>query len=343
MPAYGREGAALHRIYNIAEQLCASGEDVHVLPWKFTLAQRRYWLSVLRPDIVVMQGTRHPLNRPALYAGHRVVLDLDDADFHLPHLAASVRAAMGHVTAVMAGSGYIADWCRKAGACETHVVWTGSPVSRAPRVSQSQRPPVVAWAQTRPMQYRHEAALIRRVMRQVALRHPGTVLRLYDRRPGDDPAFADSFRAPGLELEWHASAGYETFLSSLDDVALGLAPLLPTDPFCRAKSFGKLLAYFDRQVPVVASDFGEPRVFFTPETGVLCRSQAQWGQAISTLLPDAPRRQRMAEAGFAAFTKHLTTQVAADQVKTVLHSLGTASSKRSVPALVSGHGRHSGL
>ena len=28
-----------------------------------------------------------------------------------------------------------------------HVVWTGSPVSDAPRVPQSLRPPVIAWAQ----------------------------------------------------------------------------------------------------------------------------------------------------------------------------------------------------
>ncbi len=331
LPAYGREGAALLRIYNVATVLRARGWDVHVLHWKFTLAQRHRWLSALRPDIVVMQGTRHPLNRPALYDGHRIVLDLDDADFHLAHLAPSVREAMPQVACVLAGSEYIAEWCRGAGAREVHVVWTGAPVSRRPRPAQDGRAPVVAWTQTRPMTYRHEAALVRRIMRQVAARHPGTVLRLYDRRPGDDPAFAQSFEAPGLTVEWRAQAGYETFLGSLDDVALGLAPLVPEDPFCRAKSFGKLLAYLDRHVPVVASDFGEPRAFFTRATGALCGSEEDWVAAVSGLLSDAAARQAMADAGFAAFRSRLSVDAAANRVAEVLGKLPGSDRPEPIP------------
>lgn len=318
MPAYGRTGAARLRIYEIVENLRKAGRDVFILPWRFTLAQRRKWLASLAPDLVVMQGTRHPLNRPALYPGHEILLDLDDGDFHLPHLALSVCAAMGHVAGVMAGSAYIASWCRRAGAPQVDVVWTGAPVSRRARPPQDQRPPVVAWAQTRPMSYRHEADLLRQVMGQVARARPGTVLRLYDRRPGDDPGFADGFAAPGLRVEWQEQMGYERFLRSLDDVALGLAPLIPEDPFCRAKSFGKLLAYLDRHVPVVASDFGEPRTFFTPETGRLCTGGADWVAAITGLLENGTMRQRLAEAGFEAFQHRLSTPVSADHVWAVI-------------------------
>lgn len=318
LPTQGHEGASLLRIHNIAASLRARGWDVHVLHWKFTLAQRRRWLAVLAPDVVVMQGTRHPLNRPALYGDHRIVLDLDDADFHLAHLAGAVRDAMHRVAGVLAGSQYISDWCRGAGAREAHVVWTGAPVSRRPRPLQAERPPVVAWAQTRPMTYRHEADLVRAVMRRVAARHPGTTLRLYDRRSGDDPSFGRSFEAPGLTVEWHARSGYDTFLDSFDDVALGLAPLIPKDPFCRAKSFGKVLAYLDRKVAVVASDEGEPRRFFTAETGALCRTEDNWVAAVSLLLSNASTRQAMADAGFAAFQARLSTTAAADRLMQVL-------------------------
>lgn len=318
LPAGGRHGAALLRIYNIAAVLRARGIDAQVLHWKFTLAQRRRRLAALCPDVVVMQGTRHPLNRPALYPEYRIVLDLDDADFHLDHLAPSVRAAMPLVMGVTAGSMYIADWCRRAGVRETHVVWTGAPVSALPRRPQIARAPVVAWGQTRPMSYRHEADLVRHIMYQVAARHPGTTLRLYDRCSGDDPAFAQSFAAPGLTVEWYAQTGYKAFLHSLDDVSLGLAPLMPADPFCRAKSFGKLLAYLDRQVPVVASDFGEPRAFFTETIGALCRTEDDWVETILGLLSNTSARQSMADAGFVAFRNRLSAEASGDRMLEVL-------------------------
>lgn len=318
LPAYGREGAALLRIYNVAGVLRNQGADVHILPPKLTLAGRQRCLSALGPDVVIMQGTRHELNRPALYPDQRILLDLDDGDFHLPHLAASVRDAMHHVTGVIAGSEYLADWCRKAGAGEAHVIWTGAPVSKRARPPQAGRPPVVAWSQTRPMTYMHEAALIRDVLRQVGAAHPGVTLRLYDRCPGDDPGFAQSFEAPGVTVEWCARAGYAAYLDSFDDVAIGLAPLVQIDPFCRGKSFGKVLGYLDRHVPVVASNAGEPRVFFTPATGRLCDTGEEWGRAIGELLCDGGARDRLAAAAFSAFRRDLSVEKAASDLMTLL-------------------------
>lgn len=318
LPAYGREGAALLRVYTVAEALTAQGADVHILPPKLTLLGRRRCLAALNPDIVIMQGTRHALNRPALYPDQRILLDLDDGDFHLPHLAGSVREAMHHVEGVIAGSEYLADWCRRAGARNTHVIWTGAPVSKPPRPSQAGRSPVVAWSQTRPMTYTHEAALMRDVMRAVGAVHPGVTLRLYDRCAGDDPGFAQSFEAPGVTVEWRERAGYDAFLGSFDDVAVGLAPLIEIDPFCRGKSFGKVLAYLDRCVPVVASNAGEPRAFFTAGRGVLCDSSKDWVRAIGGLLNDDEARERQAAAAFAAFLRELSIEKAAADLTKVL-------------------------
>ncbi len=318
MPAYGCEGSARLRIYNIAATLRSWGWDVHLLPWNLTLGQRHRCLMVLRPDLVVMQGTRNSHHRPALYPGQKIILDLDDGDFHLPHLAASVQEAMPQVAGVIAGSRYIANWCLEAGVPKAHVVWTGAPVSRRPWRSQHTRLPVVVWAQTRPMDYEHEAALVRRVMRRVARKVDGVTLRLYDRCPGDDPGFAGSFEAPGLTVEWRERARYRDYLESFGDAAVGLAPLVLEDPFCRGKSFGKLLAYLDRGVPVIASDVGEPTNFFSAETGRLCATEEDWVADVTWLLTNAQSRQQIAQAGFQAFKRSLSIDASAAGVADVL-------------------------
>ncbi len=323
LPAYGPTGAALLRIYHVARDVRRLGWRSVVLPPTLSLRQRRRLLAQLAPDVVVMQGVRHALNRPVLYQGAPIVLDMDDADFHLPHLKDVVRRAMEDVTCVIAGSRYVADWCRGQGA-SADVVWTGAPVSEAARVPAAARPAVVAWAQTRPMTYVREAALVAEVMRDLARQHPGVTLRLYDRQAGDDPAFLDMFRSDGLHVEWCPKMAYRDFLASLDDVAIGLAPLSPETPFSRGKSFGKVLAYLDRGVPVIGSEACEHPAFFTPETGVITNAAEFWVAAIGRLLTAPAARQSMADAGFEAFRSRLSVSAASERVSAVLFRVITS-------------------
>ena len=173
---------------------------------------------------------------------------------------------------------------------------------------QAARPPVLAWAQTRPETYHREAALVRRVTTALARRHPGITLRLYDRRPGDDPGFAQSFMRPGLSVDWRETCGYRDYLKSFDDVSLGLAPLCPEAPFSRGKSFGKVLAYLDRGVPVLASAACEHGGFFTPATGVVSNDERVWEAAASRLLRDPVARQAMVDAAFDVFAQEPATE-----------------------------------
>ena len=323
LPCEGRVGAALLRIYAVAEALGPLGWRCLVMPPKMTLAQRKRLLARATPDVLVMQGARHALNRPAFYPGLPIVYDMDDADFHLPHLAGPVRAAMGDVDVVTAGSRYIADWCRGAGAGEVEVVWTSAPVSERQRPPQDTRPPVIAWAQTRPQTYQREAALVRVVTARLAAERPGLRLRLYDRQKGDDPGFAESFKADGLSVEWVKSASYRDYLASFDDVCLGLAPLCPQAPFSRGKSFGKVLAYLDREVPVLASDMGEHGAFFRPGLGVLSNDPTVWVVQADRLLGDSAARARMALAARDAFEARLTTRATAHQFERILRRVAT--------------------
>jgi hypothetical protein len=321
LPCEGRQGAALFRCYLLGAQLRGLGWRCIVLSPRLTLAQRIRFLKAAAPDLIVMQGARHALNRPDYYTGVPIVYDLDDADFHLPHLATATEQAMPQVVAVLAGSQYIADWCDAARARNVHVVWTGAPVSSVSHVPHSRRGAVVAWAQTRPMTYTREAEWVRCVVRRLGQRHPGLTLRLFDRRPTDDPSFADSFAGAGVAVDWRASQSYGRYLQSLNDVAVGLAPLAHETPFSRGKSFGKILAYLDRRVPVIASDVGEPARFFTPATGIVSNERAVWCDGASRLLLDAGARTRMTERAFGQFRHRLSIDAAARRVDVVLRDV----------------------
>jgi hypothetical protein len=285
LPSKGREMSSLLRIYLIAEAMRPLGWSILVLPATLSLPQRHRFLQRFGPDVIVMQGSRHVLNRPALYPGYRIVYDMDDADFDLPRLSEAVREAMEGVHLVLAGSRYVAAWCRAQGA-SARVVWTGAPLSNPLPPRQAARPPVVAWAQSAPVDYAGERAFVA-VMRRVAMHRPGVRLRLFGRRPGDDDAIIAPFTSAGVAVEWLPTMPYGRFLRSLDDAAVGLSPICPENCFSQGKSFGKVLAYLDRGVPVVASDEADHALFFTPGSGVLSNVPVVWSQTVLRVLDGA--------------------------------------------------------
>ncbi len=320
LPSKPRAQSSLLRIYAVADALKARGWSIIVLPAGLDLAQRRRLIARFAPDVLVMQGARHPLNRPALYPGRPIAYDMDDADFELPQFAEAVREAMAEVDVVFAGSRYVADWCRAQGA-DARVVWTGTPLSRGPRRPQADRPPVIAWAQSEPVNYVLERGFVLDVMRRVAARRPGVRLRLFGRRAGDDDSILAPFRDAGVAPEWLPMMPYARFLEALDDVAVGLSPICPENAFSRGKSFGKVLAYLDRGVPVVASDAADHPLFFTPDTGILSDDAEVCAAEILRLLDDPDARQCMADAGLRALEARLSTEAAADLVDAVLRGL----------------------
>ena len=317
LPAYGCHGAARLRIYNMAAALGTLGWRRLILPPTLTLAARHRLLAWARPDILVMQGARHTLNRPNLYPGYSIIYDMDDADFHLPHLASAVERAVPQVACVLAGSTYIADWCRARGG-RAEVVWTGAPVSNRAAPLQSARPPVVAWAQSTPVNYHDEAAWVLDVMRRVVAYCPAARLRLYDRRATDDLAFLKPFQAAGIKVEWLETALFSDYLASFDDVAVGLAPLSSDTPFSRGKAFGKVLAYLDRRVPVIASDVGEYSAFFDQSSGVVSNAPEVWAKAITALLENPLERQTMADTAYQHFKSRLSLESVTSETDTIL-------------------------
>lgn len=326
LPSDGRRMSSLLRIYTVARALRAKGWNCVVVPTALDLPARRHVLAWMRPDVVVMQGSRHPLNRPGLYPGQRIIYDMDDADFHLDHLAGPVRDAMGQVRSVIAGSQYVADWCMAQGA-RADVVWTCTPISARPFTAHVQRGPVVTWAQSTPEDYVRERAFVLDVMTGLVARRPDVRLRLYGRRPTDSDAILAPFRAAGIITEWLPEMTYRRFVGSLDDVALGLSPVCPENAFSRGKSFGKILAYLDRGVPVIASDRVDHPRFFAPGMGVLSNDPSVWVCEAERLLGDAAARQAMAECAHDRFVDVFSPAAVANLIDPILRRAVAAGSR----------------
>lgn len=312
-PSQGMEdGASRLRAYAIADDLRALGWRAAVCPKQLGLAARRRAIALLRPDIVVMQTARHALNRPHLFPGVPVVIDLDDADYVDPVSAEPLIAALSQSVGAIAGSRAVARFCREHVDPVT-VIWTGTPPSAGPIAGQIGRKPIVTWAASGPVGHRGEADFLGEVLRELSQAKLDFSFRTYS----DDGS--DAYRSmiarlvpAGVDVECFPYLAYEKFLQSLQSVAVGLAPLTDMDGFSGGKSFGKILAYVDCNVPVVTHPVVDHPLFFRDwENGVMAETPRDWARAIATLLDDPARRQAMAAAARSDLERRLSTETAA--------------------------------
>jgi hypothetical protein len=307
------------RAWAVAPELRRLGWRVLVVPAPLSLAQRRQLLRLERPDVVVLQQTRHPLNDPALYAPYPCVLDADDADCLDPRHRDRIALCAARAAAVVGGSRFVASelGCHNPDAT---VIWTSTPrPPRPPRRSAYARGPVVAWAHSCPLQYPREAALVRRAMTAVAER-THFEFWLFGTAPSSqvDEFFAP-MRARGATCVAIPPMPYPAYLARVSQAAVGLQPVCTDNPFSRGKSFGKVLAYLAGEVAVVASHAVDHPLFFRHgETAMLARTPDEWVDAVALLLRDPRRRARMAGAAYRDFLHQLTTDAFADRLDVVL-------------------------
>lgn len=313
LPSQGRDdGAANLRAYMLAEHLRHHGWRTVVCPKHLGLAARLRLIRWLRPDIGIMQTARHPLNRPHLFSGLAVVIDLDDADYVDPDTAQPlVQALQGSIGAI-AGSRAVAAFCRQH-AAPVEVIWTGTPPSVDDAPTQASRNRIVTWAASSPLGSPQEASFLRQVLAILKQRQIDFQFRMYS----DDGS--DAFRKlvdyivpEGISVEALPYMKYDDFLRSLDEVAIGLAPLNDISGFSGGKSFGKVLAYMERQVPVITHPVVDHPLFFRHgENGFMLKSSEEWAEKISDLLDDAERRHAIADVARKDLTRRLSTATAA--------------------------------
>jgi glycosyltransferase involved in cell wall biosynthesis len=313
----GRTMSGLLRGYEIADQLCDRGWNCLVLPKQLELAQRKRVLRRFDPDLVLLLKSRDPRNSHALLKDYPYLYDVDDADFLDPEITERMTADVAGAEGVTAGSRYVADWCRQHNP-NTRVVWTGTRPSVTNWTDHSSREPIISWAQSDPTRYPREFDFVVEVIEQLAAQRDGVRLRLYGGDGTGDGGRTERLRAKGVTVDWMPFMSYEDFIASLDDIAVGLSPICVQSDFSRGKSFGKILAYLDARVPVVASDEGDHEVFFTPGTGVISNAPEVWVQAISGLLDSPEARNDMVRAAHTRFLEKLSLSVATDQVEALI-------------------------
>jgi glycosyltransferase involved in cell wall biosynthesis len=299
-PSGEREGASLLRAYNIAGALGSLGWLTGTVPGTVNLAGRERIIRRFQPDLLVFQQCRHPLNDGDLAFGIPYVIDTDDADFHLeiPGLAERLERTVRGARGVIAGSRYIRDH-HKSSNPNVAVIWTGTPISDCAWPSHSEReakgPPIVAWAQARPVDYDKELEFVAEIDRRLRAKECHHRLRLYGVDTETDRLELARRFGPDCLLEFMPTLGYAEFLKSLRDVSVGLCPLISDSPFSRGKSFGKILAYLAAGVPVIASDAADHALLFDAESGIVSNDSATWARAAQELLADPLKRDRMAD------------------------------------------------
>lgn len=318
------DAASNLRAWLIAPELERLGWRVILVPEPLSLSQRHRILRLEKPDVLLLQQTRNPLNQPHLYPSFPCVLDADDADYLDPkHHARIVRCAED-AAAVIGGSRFVAQCLGRHNAV-SHVLWTCTPKpTHPPAVPPDQRSPVVAWAHASPLAYPHEAEFIQRVMIEVSRRTPCTFW-LFGTTEAEAQAWFVPVRAAGGTCVAIAPMAYDAYLAKVAEAGVGLQPVSLHNEFSQGKSFGKLLAYLAGQVAVVASDAVDHPVFFRAwENGVIVADEVPaWADAIVRLLEDPSLRTRVALAGWNDFHDRLTSEVFARLLDPVLRAAAT--------------------
>ena len=288
------------------------------LPTHLSLAQRRRILALDKPDLIFLQQSRHPLNRPRLYPGLPIVFDADDSDFLDPLCTEAVFECCRESTAIVAGSRFLAESFRPLNP-NVVVVWTGSYLRPTPGSKPAdEREPVVTWASASPMKYPVEAKLVREVIIRLAGRTRFT-FRLYgisdeERQAAEE--YLEPIREAGVPVQVHSPMPYVEFVRSLESATVGLQPVCLSNPFSRGKSFGKLLGYLASGVAIVTSDAVDHPLFFRDGvTAMLVGDDVDaWVDRTERLLNDPGLLRRMTEAARPDFLRELTTTKAAEQV-----------------------------
>lgn len=320
LQSMGREMSGLLRGYEMADKLNERGWHCLVPPKQLSLGQRRRVLRWFGPDIVLLLKSRDPRNSRALLEGYPYLYDVDDADFLDPALTARMADDVAGAKGVMAGSRYVADWCRQHNP-NTRVVWTGAKPMARSWTDHSNRGRLLTWAQSNPVRYPKEFDFVVTVMEQLAQRQRDLTLRLYGGDGTGDGGRSDRLRACGVTIQWMPYMDYDAFVRSLDDVAIGFSPICVQSEFSRGKSFGKIIAYLDARVPVITSNEVDHSALFTPGTAVVSNDPDIWVAEAEALLSSADKRRAMSDAAYDLYLANLSLDAAANKVEAFISEI----------------------
>ena len=280
----------------------------------------------LKPDLVWIEYEMFPwlpwiIERALLPTSIPIVCDYDDAVFHRydQHRLVPVRWILGRKidrlmrrsVLVTAGNEYLADRARRAGADRVEIVPTVVDLSQyRVRSASVENPSVqVGWIGT-PNTWDSFGKIV--------FAQLDKTLALHSAR----------FRAVGAKLTAESiglldfvSWSEETEVSAIQDMDIGVMPL-PDTPWARGKCGYKLIQYMACGLPVVASPVGvNSDIVEHGINGFLARTDAEWNDAITTLLRNPDLRHRMGQAGRKKVEEQYSLQVWGPRVASLLRDV----------------------
>ncbi len=310
------------RAYSLGEILRRErGYRVSIIPPRLTLSQRQRLVRRERPDVVLIQLERHPLNRPRFYESVPVVFDIDDADFLWDHARALVEECCRDSAAVVAGSRFVANWAQQHNP-NVKIIWTGALREPVQPPTQMSRRNVVAWGHSCPENYPAEAEFIQDVLIRAA-REVDLEFWLFGvKEARDGVRLTGRLVAAGIPVRVFPLMSFEAFSTQLEEVAIGIQVLATDNPYSQGKSFGKILNYLAAGTVIIASEGADHSLFFDSwRNGVLASSQEAWADAIVRLLKSPAEREHIARQAFSDFRSRLTGRAMATQYDAVLRSV----------------------
>ena len=308
------------RGYAVAKELQKFGWRTSVIPKQLELSQRQRLVRLERPDVVVLQKGKHPLNRPKYYANATCVFDIDDADFLEPSHREGTIECMANSAGVIAGSSFVADFARRYNS-RVEVIWTGSTPSKY-GAAQKAWPPVVAFAVSDVSLYPAECAFVVSSLSRV--RSKDWQFWLFG---VNDPSLGQRMTADlqdrGISCRIFSFMNYQKFLRTLEMVSIGLAPIVPSNAaHIVGKSFGKILSYLNCRAATVASDFADHPLFFQNGiNGYLASGPEEFAECIELLLSDGELREQIAERAYKDYIDKLSTHAAAKKTDNFIREL----------------------
>jgi glycosyltransferase involved in cell wall biosynthesis len=152
----------------------------------------------------------------------------------------------------------------------------------------------------------------REPLRRLCAKYPNLVLRVV--------GAGDQLDMPGVRVDRRVWSK-ETEVADLRSFDIGIMPL-NTDPFYRAHLGHKMIQYMAVGIPVVASHTEiNATVVADGVNGYLVRDDEEWVARLSELLEDAPRRERLGEAGRQLVEQRFALEKQAQQLSTVLSAV----------------------
>jgi glycosyltransferase involved in cell wall biosynthesis len=313
-------GSSGLRAYAISKELRKLGWRTSVMPKQLELWQRQRLVHLERPDIIVFQNARHPLNRPKYYPNTTCVFDIDDADFLYPPLREGVVECMVNSSGVIAGSRFVADFARKYNP-QVEVIWTGSTPS-ARRPTPKLHPPIVAFAPSDAKVYPEECELVVSALNRI--KNNDWQFWLFGVNDFDfGRRTTKVLEDRHIVCRTFPFMNYQKFLRAIENVSIGLAPIIPSDAgHVAGKSFGKILFYLNGRAVTVASDYADHSLFIqNGVNGYLASSAEEFSACIELLLSDTELRERISERAYRDYVDKLSTRTAAYKTDSFIRGL----------------------